>query len=130
MNEQERIETLLHDPSGPGEQQVADLERKTLMSIEKKHRQIRRLRWVVVSVWIGLVALFVAGGVTEATAGRGVVTSTVAAIAQAMLLIALFLTVSLYVRSVSLRFAVIQQALAAIQDRLGQNGGDAVCDGR
>jgi len=82
MTEQERIETLLDDSGALTEQQVTDLERRTLMLIEKKRRQVRRMRWSVAGVWGTLVVLFVIGAVTEAAVGHGAATSTIVMIVR------------------------------------------------
>ena len=125
MNEHKGMEMLLNDGGALTEAQVTDLERRTLMLIEKKRRQVRRMRWIVPAVWGTLAILFVIGAIIEAAVGHGAATSTIAVIMQATLVIALVLSVSWYVRNVSLRFDSIQQALAAIQDRLGKDPGHA-----
>ena len=90
------------------------------MMIDKKRRQVRRMRWAAGSAWVLLLTLIIVGGFSEVTGGRGVLTSSILLAARAALLIALFLTFSWYARSVSLRFESVQQALAAIQDRLAE----------
>ena len=120
MNDPNRIERLLGNDGSGNKDHEADLERRILMLIEKKRRQIHRIRIAVGVAWVVLAALMIAGGATEAVAGHGIVASSFAVVARAALLIAAILTVSWYVRSVSLRFDSIQQALAAIQDRLAQ----------
>ncbi|MHB8863261.1 MAG: hypothetical protein ACYC6N_12700 [Pirellulaceae bacterium] len=97
--------------------QPQELERRIFMLIEQKQRQIRRIRVVVAIAWILLVIVVAMGAVAEGTSHR-LLSSTLAMIARGVLLGALVLTVSWYVRSVSLRFDSIRQALAAIQDRL------------
>ena len=140
MTEEDRVKWLIDDRSGEKSDRAADLERKIMMLIEKKQHQIRRIRVAVAVAWGTVAALLVGGGVMESVpelqrrildavvpgisgmdiAGHDVVTSSLAVLAGPMLTIALFLTVSWYVRSVSLRFDTVQQALAAIQERLGQ----------
>ena len=100
------------------------------MLIEKKRHQVRRMRLIVPGVWGALVVLLIIGAITEAAMGHGAVTSTIAMIIQATLVIALFLSSSWYVRDVSLRFDSIQQALAAIQDQLEQDPDHAGQDAR
>lgn len=120
MTDEDRVKWLMDDHSGENGDRAADLERRIMMLIEKKRRQIRRIRVAVAVAWGTVAALLVGGGVMESVVGHSVVTSSLAVVAPAMLTIALFLTVSWYVRSVSLRFDTVQQALAAIQERLGQ----------
>jgi len=91
------------------------------MLIDKKRRQVRRIRWAVGIAWVVLLAVCIVGGTMELSAGDRLVSASIAWFARALLLVALFLTVSWYVRSVSLRFDIIQQALEAIQDRLEKN---------
>jgi hypothetical protein len=91
------------------------------MAIERKRRQVARMRIVVGIGWLALVLIMVAGGIAEATGWR-ILGSTLAVIARAALILAIFFTVSWYVRSVSLRFDSVQQALAAIQERLELSG--------
>jgi len=102
------------------EKQIVALERRIMMAIEKKRRQVNRIRWAVGIAWGLLLLLLVIGGFTEITRGHGALTSTIAMAARAMLLIALFLTAAWHVRSVSLRFDSVQQALAAIYDRIAE----------
>ena len=87
------------------------------MAIERKRRQVARMRIVAAIGWLTLVAVMVAGGIAEA-AGWRLLGSTLAVVASAGLILAVFFTISWYVRNVSLRFDSVQQALAAIQERL------------
>ena len=107
MSDQHRVKSLL-DAGLAGARDTTDIERRVLMLIDKKRRQVRRIRWI-------------AGGTMELSGGDRLVSASIAWFARALLLVALFLTVSWYVRSVSLRFDIIQQALSIIQDRLEKN---------
>lgn len=86
--------------------------------IAKKSRQIRRIRWVVCVAWTLFVCLLLVGGFIEVFRGRSELTQVLAFIARPMLLIAVILTVSWYVRSVNMRFLRVQTALSTIQDGL------------
>ena len=87
------------------------------MAVERKCRQVARMRIAVAIGWLALVLAMVVGGIAEA-AGWQILGSTLAVVAGAALLLAVFFTISWYVRNVSLRFESVQQALAAIQERL------------
>ena len=107
------------------EDRISALEGRIMMNIEKKRRQVARMRWAVGIAWSLLLLLFIIGGFIETTQGDSssistmfLVTHAAAMIAPAILIIALFLTVSWYIRSVSLRFDTVQQALAAIYDQI------------
>jgi membrane protein YdbS with pleckstrin-like domain len=96
-----------------------ELERKLVMAIEKKRREVRHIRIAVVVAWLLLLCLVIAGGIID-YAGHSLTAKTISAFAQACLIIALFLTVSWHVRSVSLRFTIISDTLAAIQNQLSK----------
>jgi hypothetical protein len=91
------------------------------MAIEQKRRQVARMRIVVGIGWLVLVLIIVAGGIAE-TAGWRIAGSTLGVIARGALFLAIFFSISWYVRSVSLRFDSVRQALAAIQERLELSG--------
>lgn len=97
-----------------------ELERKLTMTLEKKRREVRRIRMAVVVAWLLLICVFIAGAIIEGLAGHHPVAGALAATAQAGLVIAVFLTASWYVRSTSLRFACIMEALTAIQKQLAK----------
>ena len=120
MSNQHRVKSLL-DAGLAGARDTTDLERRVLMLIDKKRRQVRRIRWAVGIAWVVLLAACIVGGTMELSTGDRLVSASIAWFARALLLVALFLTVSWYVRSVSLRFDIIQQALLMIQDRLEKN---------
>jgi hypothetical protein len=124
MTDQHRAKSLL-DAGLAGAGDTADLERRVLMLIDKKRRQVRRIRWAVGAAWVVLLGVCIVGGTMELSAGDRLVSASIAWFARALLLIALLLTVSWYVRSVSLRFDIIQQALAGVQDRLEKNVRDS-----
>ena len=86
--------------------------------ITKKSHQVRRMRRIVMIAWSLFICLFVVGAFIESFCGHSATTQTLAMIARAMLLIAGFLTISWYVRSVDIRFVRIQTALTTIQDGL------------
>ena len=102
------------------DESAIDIERKILMHIETKRRRLGRIRWAVWIAWCLFVGLFAIAGVAESIGGRTALSSSVAAIAMATFWIALFFTASWYVRHVSLKFDSIEQALAAIQERLDE----------
>ena len=87
------------------------------MSIERRRRQLARMRIAVATGWLVLVLAIVIGAIVD-VAGWQVLTSTLGVVARAALVLAIFFTVSWYVRDVALRFDVVQQALAAIQEQL------------
>ena len=76
------------------------------------------MKRIVMITWSLFVCLLVVGAFIESFCGHSVTTQTLAMIAQALLLIAGFLTVSWYVRSVDIRFVRMQTALTTIQDGL------------
>lgn len=117
MSNQHRVRSLL-DAGLAGARDTTDLERRVLMLIDKKRRQVRRIRWAVGIAWGVFVAVCIAGGIVESSTADRLVSTSFAGFARALLLVALVLTVSWYVRSVSLRFDLVQQALSVIQDRL------------
>ncbi|MHC4434587.1 MAG: hypothetical protein ACYTBS_22340 [Planctomycetota bacterium] len=86
--------------------------------IEKKSRQVRRMRRVVAIAWTLFACLLFAGGFIEIFRGRSGTTQVMAFVAQGVVLIAIVLTVSWYVRSVDMRFLRVQAALSTIQDGL------------
>jgi hypothetical protein len=109
---------MVHDGITP--ELGLELERKLVMAIEKKRRAVRRIRIAVVVAWLLLLCLIIAGGVMEAYSRHSIIPKTISVIARACFVVALFFTVSWYVRSVSLRFAIISDALAAIQNQLSK----------
>lgn len=117
MNENE-LRKLLQEHEMNSQTKIDELTERMNNMIMKKSRQVRRIRRVVAVAWILFVCLLVAGAFIEKFQGRSVSTQTLAIIARAMLLIAGFLTVSWYVRSVDIRFARVQAALSTIQDGL------------
>lgn len=117
MNENE-LRKLLQEHKMNNQIESDKLTERMNNMIEKKSRQVRRIRQVVAVAWIIFVCLLLVGGFIEKFQGRSVSTQTLAIIARAMLLIALFLTVSWYVRSVDIRFTRMQEALSTIQDGL------------
>lgn len=118
MNEKHQPGIIPHEELMSNSESVKNTERSALAMIEKKRRQISRMRWVVSIAWALFVAVLIAGSFIEASVGHGALVSTLAMTARSVFVISLFLTVAWYVRSVSLRFDIIQQGLAAIQDRL------------
>ncbi len=90
------------------------------MTIERKRRQIHRIRIAAIVVWLAFVVLLVFGGVLESAYGRSLTTSTIAS-CRAGGDADRSVSHRLLVRpSVSIRFDSVQQALAAIQERLAQ----------
>ncbi len=120
MNEKHQPRIIAHDELMIDPECVRNIERKTFAMIQNKRRQVGRMRWVVAIAWGLFVVILIVGSLIETTAGHGALTSSIAMAARALLVISLFLTGSWYVRSVYLRFDTIQQALSAIQDRLGE----------
>lgn len=117
MSENE-LRKLLQEYEMNNQAKLDKLTERTNDMIKKKSRQVRRIRRVVAVAWILFVCLLLVGALIETFQGRNVSTQTLAIIARAMLLIAGFLTVSWYVRSVDIRFIRIQDALSTIQDGL------------
>jgi len=117
MTENE-LRKLLQEHEMNDQAKLNELTERMIVMITKKSRQVRRSRRVVAVAWILFVCLLMVGAFIETFQGRSVSTQTLAIIARAMLLIAGFLTVSWYVRSVDLRFARMQAALSTIQDGL------------
>ena len=95
-----------------------ELTERMSKMISKKTRQVRRIRRALAIAWIIVVALFFVGGFMEISRGRSLLTQSLAVIVQPMLLIAVILTVSWYVRSVDIRFVHMQAALSTIQEGL------------
>jgi len=117
MKENE-LQRLLQEHKMNNQAKLDKLTERMNDMIAKKSRQVRRIRRVVVIVWILFVCLLLVGGFIETFRGRSVTTQTLAIIARAILLIAGFLTVSWYIRSVDIRFVRMQAALSTIQDGL------------
>jgi F0F1-type ATP synthase assembly protein I len=117
MNENE-LQKLLQEHEMNNQTKLDEFTERMNDMIAKKSRQVRRIRRVVVVAWILFVCLLLVGAFIETFQGRSVSTQTLAIIARAMLLIAGFLTVSWYVRSVDIRFVRIQAALSTIQEGL------------
>ena len=117
MTENE-LRKLLQEHEMNDQAKLNELTERMIVMITKKSRQVRRSRRVVAVAWILFVCSLMVGAFIETFQGRSVSTQTLAIIARAMLLIAGFLTVSWYVRSVDLRFARMQAALSTIQDGL------------
>jgi uncharacterized membrane protein len=117
MNENE-LQKLLQEHEMNNQTKLDEFTEWMNDLIAKKSRQVRRIRRVVVVAWILFVCLLLVGAFIETFQGRSVSTQTLAIIARAMLLIAGFLTVSWYVRSVDIRFVRIQAALSTIQEGL------------
>ena len=116
MNENQWASQLLPQ-DGRQEQRYRDLERRILMSIERKGRQVVRMKVIAAAAWIALLVIVALGGAAE-FAGLPLAGATAAAIARATLLLAVFFTLSWYVRRTSLQFDIVKQALAAIQEKL------------
>jgi uncharacterized membrane protein (DUF485 family) len=117
MKENE-LQRLLQEHEMNNQAKLDKLTERMNDMIAKKSRQVRRIRRIVAIAWILFVCLLLVGAFIESFQGRSVTTQTLAIIARAMLLIAGFLTVSWYVRSVDIRFARLQAALSTIQDGL------------
>jgi F0F1-type ATP synthase assembly protein I len=117
MNENE-LQKLLQEHEMNNQTKLDEFTERMNDMIAKKSRQVRRIRRVVVVAWILFVCLLLVGAFIETFQDRSVSTQTLAIIARAMLLIAGFLTVSWYVRSVDIRFVRIQAALSTIQEGL------------
>ena len=119
MRNHDDIERLMsHDGITPDV--GVELERKIGMAIEKKRREVRRMRIAVVVAWSMLAGLVIAWGIVEAVAGRSVLSGAVGIIAQACLTVALFFTISWHLRNVSLRFIQMSDALTDIQNQLSE----------
>ena len=116
MADRKLVQGLLQQDA-PQPERLQHLERRIAMAVERKRRQVARMRIVVAIGWLALVLVIVAGGIAEA-AGWRILGSTLGIVARAALLLAAVFTISWYVRNVSLRFDSVQQALAAIQERL------------
>jgi F0F1-type ATP synthase assembly protein I len=117
MNENE-LRKLLQEHEMNNQTKLDKLTERMNDMIKKKSHQVHRIRRVVVAAWILFVCLLLVGAFIETFQGHSVSTQTLAIIARAMLLIAVCLTVSWYVRSVDIRFVRIQAALSTIQDGL------------
>jgi uncharacterized membrane protein (DUF485 family) len=117
MNENE-LRKLLQEHEMTNQTNMDELTERMNDMIKKKSRQVRRIRQVVAVAWILFVCLFLVGAFIETFLGRSVSTQTLAIIARAMLLIAVILTISWYVRSVDIRLTRMQAALSTIQDGL------------
>ena len=112
------LHKLLQEHDMNDQAKVNELTERITAMIAKKSCQVRRIRRVVAVAWILFLGVLLVGAFMEAFQGRSVSTQTLAVIARTTLLIAGFLTVSWYVRSVDLRFARMQAALSTIQEGL------------
>lgn len=129
MNNRGWTEALLNEEGLLEPERLRDLERRITMIIDKRQRQVKRMRWAVGLAWGLLIILFVAGATIESVFGRGLAPATIAVLLPGTFWIALFLTASWYVRSVSLNFRHIQDALTAIQHQLAELRGDSSNEG-
>jgi ABC-type uncharacterized transport system permease subunit len=88
--------------------------------LTKDAARLRRMKYLTVSSWLLLAAAFLASGVTGALSGfRSELWGISSLIGlQALLIIAVSLTVVLSVRARTLKMKQIQAALADIQDQL------------
>ena len=88
--------------------------------LSKDARRFRRLRHVTVASWIVFAVACLASGIAGALTGFKSEAWLIATIigAQALLIVAVALTVTLSFRSRTLRMKAIQAALAEIQEKL------------
>ena len=112
------LHELLQEHEMTDQAELDKLTERVNDMIEKKSRQVRRMRRVVAIAWTLFACLLYAGGFIEVFRGRSGTTQVMAFVAQGMVLIAIVLTVSWYVRSVDMRFLRVQAALSTIQDGL------------
>ena len=118
MTDRKLIQSLLQQDV-PQTERYQDIERRIAMAVERKRRQVARMRIVVAIGWFTFALLMVAAGILE-TAGDRTLSRILGVVAHAAFFLAVFFTISWYVRNISLRFDSVQQALAAIQERLEQ----------
>ncbi|MFH1719378.1 MAG: hypothetical protein ABIF19_18650 [Planctomycetota bacterium] len=95
--------------------------------IERDSARVKRLRWVVMACWLLVMIFFMVAGIVECNI-KGIESdalyvntmwiSVAVLILRAMLLIALVLTISLYVRSRTLTMHQIQARLGKIEEQL------------
>ncbi len=95
--------------------------------IMKNTARVRRLKWITVVFWILVVICFTVAAIIECNV-RGIESDTLymdtllgsisAIIFQAIFLIAIVLTISLFIRSRSLTLQQIQTRLANIEEQL------------
>ncbi|NQU76135.1 MAG: hypothetical protein HQ546_07480 [Planctomycetes bacterium] len=116
MTDRKLVQSLLKQDATQTER-CQDLERRIAMAVERKRRQVARMRIVVAIGWLTFVLIILAG-VIAAAAGYQILWAKLGIVSHAALLLAIFFTISWYVRNISLRFDIVQQALAAIQERL------------
>jgi hypothetical protein len=112
------LHELLQEHEMTDQAELDKLTERVNDMIEKKSRQVRRMRRVVAIAWTLFACSLFAGGFIEIFRGRSGTTQAMAFVAQATLLIAIVLTVSWYVRSVDMHFLRVQAALSTIQDGL------------
>jgi uncharacterized membrane protein YcjF (UPF0283 family) len=112
------LHELLQEHEMTDQAELDKLTERVNDMIEKKSRQVRRMRRVVAIAWTLFACLLFAGGFIEIFRGRSGTTQVMAFVAQGVVLIAIVLTVSWYVRSVDMRFLRVQAALSTIQDGL------------
>jgi len=88
--------------------------------LAKDAARLRRTKHITVSSWVILAAAFLASGITGALSGfRSEMWGICSIIGlQALLIIAVSLTVNFYVKARTLNLKQIQAALADIQERL------------
>jgi phosphatidylserine synthase len=98
--------------------------------IAKDLARIKRLKWVTICSWLLAVALFIVGGIIEnavpypgfpSTTPKAVgviVLPTLVVVLKALILISVFFTISLYVRSRTLTIKQIHIRLINIEEHL------------
>jgi hypothetical protein len=101
--------------------------------IMKNTARVRRLKWLTIIIWILVVICFAVGAIIECNV-RGIENDTLykdtlliaisSIIFQAILLIAIVLTVSFFIRSRSLTLQQIQNRLANIEEQLKRMSSD------
>ena len=116
MTDRKLVQSLLQQDTLQTER-CRDLERRIAMAVERKRHQVARMQIVVAIGWLTFILIILVGGIVE-VAGCRILSATLGIVARAAFLLAAFFTISWYVRNVSLRFDSVQQALAAIQERL------------
>jgi uncharacterized membrane protein YcjF (UPF0283 family) len=115
-----RDELLRQMDKGAGEEAPEASKRAVQAVLAKDARRLERLRRISLVSWIAFAAACLASGITGALTAFKSETWLIATIigVQALLIVAVALTVALSFRSRTLRMKEIQAALAEIQDKL------------
>jgi hypothetical protein len=126
MSEESNLkEALLRQMDQESDERHQDGTKSIEEIIARDMVRIKRLKWITASSWVLVVLCFIPAAFLEYAEESGVLTTnelvflnSLALILRALLLIAIVLTVSLYMRSRTLTIHRIQARLANIEELL------------